>query len=131
MFNELVPALAVGLFLIFVVVVALRERQVGEWTWLLPASASLLFLGFSLYAIASEGPFGFWLEHTRSAWGNQIWIDLLLALAVAWAALLPQLRQQHMRPTPWLILIILSGCVGMTAMVARLTYLQGRKVQNR
>ena len=40
----------------------------------------MLFLGWSLYTIASEGFFAFWGEHTRNAWGNQIWFDLLIAV---------------------------------------------------
>jgi hypothetical protein len=98
----------------------------GRRGWLWPAALSALFLGFSLATVLHEGPFGFWAEHTRNFWGNQIWFDLLLALGVAWFLLVPQAKALGMRPLPWLLLIICTGSVGMLAMVARWQWLRTR-----
>jgi hypothetical protein len=93
-------------------------------TWLWPALLSAAFMLFSLTAVVQEGPLGFWPEHVRNLWGNQIWFDLLLALGTAWCFVLPQAVAQGMRPGPWWLLIICTGSVGLLAMVARLLYLR-------
>jgi hypothetical protein len=94
--------------------------------WWLPAAGSLAFLLFSLHAVAAGGPFGFWTEHTRNAWGHQIWLDLLLAIAVAWSFVVPRAKALGMRPAPWLALVVCTGCIGLLAMTARLLYLRDR-----
>jgi len=43
--------------------------------------------------VIREAPLGFWVEHPRHLWGNQIWFDLLLAAGVAWALLVPRARR--------------------------------------
>ncbi|MBN8493806.1 MAG: hypothetical protein J0M00_20545, partial [Burkholderiales bacterium] len=90
---------------------------------------SLLFLAFSLWAVWREGPVGFWAEHTRNLWGQQIWFDLLLAAGTAWAALLPQARAAGMRPGFWLLAVVCSGSIGLLAMLARLLYLRERSAR--
>jgi hypothetical protein len=96
---------------------------------LLPAAASLCFLLFSLHAISAEGMLGFWPEHTRNLWGNQIWIDLLLAVGIGWFLIVPQAKALGMRPLPWLVLVACTGCIGFLAMTARLLYLRDRAPQ--
>jgi hypothetical protein len=76
-----------------------------------------------------EGPLGFRAEHTGNLWGQQIWFDLLLAAGTAWAALLPQLRAQGMRPAPWLLAVVCTGSIGLLAMVARLLHLRERSAR--
>lgn len=92
--------------------------------WIFPAVGSLLFLGFSLFAVFQEGPTGFWPEHTRSFWGNQIWFDLLLSVLVGWTLMVPQAKAQGMRPLLWFALIVATGSVGFLAMLSRLLYLK-------
>jgi hypothetical protein len=99
-------------------------RVVMSWLW--PALASALFAAFSIEAVVNEGLLGFWAEHTRNLWGNQIWFDLLLALGTAWCFIVPKAKAVGMRPWPWLLLVMGTGSVGITAMVARLLYLQQR-----
>ncbi|MCU0888779.1 MAG: hypothetical protein MUC64_12350 [Rubritepida sp.] len=98
----------------------------GPRAWRVPAGLALAFLGFSLAAVLAEGPLGFWPEHTRNLWGNQIWFDLLLAAGVAWALMLPRARAAGMRPLPWLPLILGTGSIGLLAMLARLLQLEAR-----
>ncbi len=117
---QTLPIVAVSLFAIATIVVTTRPAV----DWRVPATISMLFLGWSLYTIASEGFFAFWGEHTRNAWGNQIWFDLLIAVAIAWTLLLPKARAVGMRTWPWLALIFASGCVGLAAMFARCRYLE-------
>ncbi len=126
--TSLIPVAAAVLFLSFSVFVAGSERRINNG-WLFPAAASLLFLLFSLLAIVSGGMLGFWTEHIRNLWGNQIWMDLLFAVGIAWFFVVPQAKALGMRPLPWLVLIACTGCVGFLAMTARLLYLRDRVPQ--
>lgn len=122
--HSLAALLAAGLFL--VVVAARSLHPTARVPWRLPAIASLLFLAFSVHAITAEGFLGFWTEHVRNAWGNQIWFDLLLAAAVGFAALVPRARRVGMSPWPWALALVLTGSVGLLAMFARLLDLEDR-----
>lgn len=121
--SDLLPLLAALAFVAFAARAALApDRPTAPW-WA-PAALSVAFLAFSLHAMASTGPLGFWTEHTRNAWGNQIWFDLLLAIGIAWTLILPEARALGMRPLPWLALVLATGCIGLLAMLARLTWLR-------
>jgi len=123
---ESVPVAAAVLFLAYSVFVGARDGGRIQNGWVFPATASCLFLLFSLGAVAAEGMLGFWADHTGSLWGNQIWMDLLLAVGIAWYFVVPQARALGMRPLPWLLLIACTGCIGFLAMTARLMYLRER-----
>ncbi|MEY4056689.1 MAG: hypothetical protein RL519_2024 [Pseudomonadota bacterium] len=120
---QILPAVAV------VLVVGAMLGAAGGVTasWRFAAAVCALFTGWSLYTIAAEGPFGFWPNHSQNAWGNQVWLDLLIAIGIGWALLLPRARAVGMRPLPWLALIVCSGCIGLTAMLARCRYLEARR----
>ncbi len=119
--------IAAALLFVALAVAAMRlaERR-PKWLWRLPAALCAGFLAFSLFAVSIEGPLGFWPEHTRNLWGNQIWFDLLLAVGIAWFFIVPQARQVGMRLPLWLLLILSTGCIGFMAMLARLLYLQAQ-----
>ncbi len=125
---EFLPLVALALFLIVTAALALRTGTRQRAAWLVPAVLSAAFLGWSLFTQASEWPTGFWAEHTRNAWGNQIWFDLLLAFGTAWALLLPRARATGMRVWPWLALIICTGSIGLLAMFARCLFLESRQI---
>lgn len=109
------------------VMIAIHQSNAPVKTiWILPAILLCLFLGWTLFAVISEGPVGFWTEHTRNLWGNQIWFDLLLAAGAAWALIAPRAKAQRMSLFPWLGLILATGSIGILAMVARLLFLEER-----
>ncbi|ULQ46150.1 hypothetical protein JN531_013705 [Flagellatimonas centrodinii] len=118
--TTLLPWLAALLFLAYGVQAALRPVAVTA-SPLPPLLLSLLFAGLSAAAVAQEGLFGFWPEHVRSLWANQIWVDLLLAAGIAWTLLLPRLRAAGMSPLPWFVLIACSGSLGLLLALARLS----------
>lgn len=120
---QLLPVLAAVLFGLAAAAAVVRPTV----AWSVPALVAALFLGWSLYTIAAEGLAGVWTEHTGNAWGNQIWFDLLIAIAIAWALLLPRARAVSMRPWPWLAVICATGCIGLAAMFARCLYLETRQ----
>jgi hypothetical protein len=113
------------LALIFGITQSLRiaPRPLG---WAVGAALAALFFGFSIYAIGAEGLLGFWTEHVRNAWGNQIWFDLLIAASVAFAFLVPRARAVGMKPLPWFGLIACTGSIGILAMAARCLFLERR-----
>lgn len=124
--TELLPILAALLFLVSAVAIALRDGASAPQLWLLPAALSATLLGFSLIAVASEGPVALWEAHSRDLWANQIWFDLLLAIGTAWALIVPRARALGMRPLPWLALIVGTGSIGLLAMAAGMFYLDSR-----
>lgn len=123
---DFLPIGALAIFLVAAMITALPPRQAKRAVWTVPAAFSALFLAWSLFTLGSEGLAGVWVEHTRNAWGNQIWFDLLLAIGTAWALLLPRARAVGMRPWPWLVLILCTGCIGLLAMMARCLFLEER-----
>ncbi|NJN64774.1 MAG: hypothetical protein HC882_07775 [Acidobacteria bacterium] len=122
----IVPWLAAAAFLAFSLFILSSEGGSIRNGWMFPAAASLAFFGFSLVAVSSEGMSGFWTEHTRNLWGNQIWIDLLLAVGIGWFLIVPQAKALGMRPLPWFLLVASTGCIGFLAMTARMLYLRER-----
>lgn len=85
---------------------------------------SILFLLFSLAVIVNEGPFGFWTEHTRNLWGNQIWLDLLLLASASWFLIMPRAARLNMHTVPWLLFVLSSGSIGLLLMISRVLYLE-------
>jgi hypothetical protein len=124
--ETLLPTIAAAFFLLYSVYILTKDGQQMKNHWQFPAILSLLFLLFSVRAIVSEGLLGFWVEHTRNLWGNQIWFDLLLAVGIGWYFVVPQAKALGMRLYLWLALIVCTGCIGLLAMIARLLYLQER-----
>jgi hypothetical protein len=122
--TNTLPVLAALLFVSTTAYLALVEGVRGRW--IVPAAASVLFAVFSFYTFAIEGPTGFWTEHTRNLWGVQIWIDLLLAVAIGFFFLAREARALDMRLLPWLAFVLTTGCIGLCAMLARVLYLRDR-----
>jgi hypothetical protein len=121
------PWVAASAFVVVTLLMALGLRGSVGTSWTIPAALAMLFAFWTCHAARSEGVTGFWIEHIRNAWGNQIWFDLLLAIATAWILLLPRARAIGMRPLPWLVLIVCTGSIGLLAMVARCLFLESRK----
>ena len=119
-----IAALALAAFVAGALALALG-RPLRAW-WV-PAALALALGALSAAAIAAEGPVGFWAEHTDSLWGTQVWVDLLLAFGIGWALLVPRARALGMRPLPWLGALLLTGSIGLLAMLARVLYLQERE----
>lgn len=115
-------ALLAGLAFLILVVAALRRPA----PWQVFAVLGAGFAGWSILAVITEGPLGFWPEHIRNAWGNQIWFDLLLAATIGWTVLVPRLRAVGMRPAPWLVFVMCTGSIGLCATIARCLYLERR-----
>ncbi len=121
------PIIAVVLFIITGLAQALAGRPVmARGGWIVAGLLSLGFFAFSLLVVSIGGSTGFWSEHIRNAWGNQIWLDLLLGIGIAFVLLVPRARAAGMHPLPWFICIACTGSIGLLAMVARCLFLEQR-----
>ena len=94
--------------------------------WVLPAALCVAFSLWTAYALVNEGIIAIWHEISRSLWSNQIFVDLLLAVGVAIAFLVPEARRLGMKPVPWVIAIAGTGCIALLAMLARVLYVRAR-----
>jgi hypothetical protein len=121
---DILPVLAGLATAAFVLRYAARPRPPGPQAWIAAATLGTAFAGWSLYAIVTGGPFGFWVEHTRNVWAVQIWFDLLLAATCALVFMVPEARRLGMRPLPWVALVLCSGAIGLMAMLTRILYLR-------
>ena len=121
---EILALTAGACFIIFAIVYALRAEINKPARWQVPAAFCFVFFCWSLGAVIVEGPTGLWTELVRNMWGNQIWFDLLLAIGVGWFLIAPKAKALKMNLIPWLMLIVATGSIGTTAMLARLLYLQ-------
>lgn len=122
---EILPAFAAFVYVASGVLLTGSSRP-PRAAWWLPALLAAIFFGWSLWTIGQQGVAAVWTEHTRNAWGNQIWFDLLMAIGLAVALLAPRARAAGMRPLPWFVLITLTGCIGLYAMMARCLFLEAR-----
>lgn len=127
-YTSVVSASAIALLVIYMTYVALGKGSGRRGVWLFPAGVSFIFLLYSIQTVASEGPLGFWTEHTGSLWGTQIWVDLLIAIGIGWFFVAPRAKAIGMRTLPWVAIILLTGCIGFLAMVARVFYLEEKQI---
>lgn len=123
---ELGPILGVLAFLVYNVHRLGATGEVGPRSWVLPAVVAVAFLAFSLVTVAAEGLVGIWENHSRDFWGNQVWLDLLIAISMAFTFMAPEARRLGMRPGPWLAATCLTGCIGLLAMLSRMLWLKAR-----
>ena len=123
--NTAIPTGAAILFLIAGIAGALiGDRLTGRGLWRVPALLSAGFFVFSLRAIFSSGALGFWAEHVRNDWNNQIVLDLLLCGSCAYFVLLARARAMAMHTLPWFLAIASLGSIGLLAMLARVLFLE-------
>ncbi len=124
---QTLPVIALAGFVAAGFLVCLRPSAgTAPSAWMLPAGLAAMFLAWSAFTLAGQGLAGVWAEHTRNAWGNQIWFDLLLAVGCAFVLLAPRARAAGMRLVPWFVIIACTGCIGLMAMLARCMFLEMR-----
>ena len=127
-------ALTVGAFVIaWIVFATAMKLDMGRVDsgrfWILPALASGALLAWTIGCIIDTGLLAVFDAVSASAWANQVWFDLLLAIAVAMAFLVPEARRLGMRPWFWVLAVVLTGSIGVLAMLARVLQLRHRSQQ--
>ena len=91
------------------------------------AVLSALFGVFSIVTLWQEGLIAVYTNHSQNLWGNQVWFDLLFAVAMSWTLLLPYARRHSMRILPWMIFVFATASIGLLAMAARVLYIEARR----
>jgi hypothetical protein len=128
---QILPILVYGAAIVTIFAAAACTGHARPGLWRLPAIAGAAFALFTLVTILQEGLVGFWLNHTTTWSGNQVWFDLLLAVAIAFALIVPRARAVGMNPWPWAVATVATACVALLPMLARLLWLEERRGANR
>ena len=123
-YTTLISSTAGILLIVFMFERTLNKSSKRNTMWMIPAAISILFLMYSLQTIVAEGLFGFWETHISSLWATQIWVDLLIAIGIGWSFMVPRAKAVGMHTIAWVVVILLTGCIGFLAMVSRMLYLE-------
>ena len=124
---ELLPWVAGAVAFVTFTLIARGTMSTVRQVWIFPGILSVLFFAWSFSALIIEGPTGFWTEHTRNMWGNQIWFDLLIAVGIAWYLIIPRAKKLGMSNLLWLSIIVCTGCIGLLAMLALILFLENQE----
>ena len=94
--------------------------------WRLPALVGLAFAAFSVVTVVEEGVIQFWINHSTTFAGNQVWFDLLIAVAIAFYLIAPRARAVGMPLLPWALAVIATASIALLPLLARLLWLERR-----
>lgn len=125
---HILPVIAYLSAIVLVLKIATGARASDSVRWALPATLGALFLVFSLVTLAQDGLLQFWVNHTTNFAGNQVWFDLVMAIAIAFYLIAPRARAVGMPLLPWGIAVIATACIALLPMLARLVWLEQRRV---
>jgi hypothetical protein len=115
-------AVAAGVMLL----VTQTKARVSWPGWLVPATiAALLAVGAGL-TVAEAGLFGLRPLLTASPWGLQLWVDRLACLTAAFFLLQNRARAAGVKSEVWVLVVIVTGGIGLLAMLARTVQLERR-----
>lgn len=123
---QVLPILAYLLACLVIGRIALAGRGTTPAGWIWPAGLGAVFLLVSLWAVAQEGLLQFWVNHTTTLVGNQVWFDLLIAVSLSFYLLAPRARAVGMALLPWAIAVILTASIALLPMLARVLWLEHR-----
>jgi hypothetical protein len=81
--------------------------------------AFVLFSGWSLTIVYSDGLAGLLSLLVRERWSVQLFVDLAIASTVAWAWLATDAKKQGLTAWPYIIVTVALGSVGVLAYLIR------------
>jgi hypothetical protein len=128
---QFLPILVYAATVVTIFASAARTGHSRPGLWRFPAIVGAAFAVFSVVTVMQEGLIQFWLNHSTTWTGNQVWFDLLFAVAMCFALMLPRGREVGMRPWPWAIAVVATACIALLPMLARLLWLEERQGQKR
>jgi hypothetical protein len=123
---QVLPPLAYAGALAAILMAATGRGVAPALRWGIPAGLGILFTLFSLWTVAEEGLVQFWINHTTTMAGVQVWFDLVLAVTIAFVLIAPRARAVGMPLLPWGIAVIATACIALLFMLARLLWLEAR-----
>lgn len=123
---QILPPLAYAAAVAVILMCALGRGASLALRWGVPAAAGALFILFSLWTVAEEGLIQFWINHTTTLTGVQVWFDLVIAIAVGFVLIAPRARAVGMPLLPWGLAVIATASIALLPMLARLFWLEAR-----
>jgi len=121
---KVLPVLAYVGIGVTILMIALGRAASETFRWILPVVLGGLFLLFSVITVAREGLLQFWLNHTTNFTGNQVWFDLIFAIAIGFYLIAPRARAVGMPLMPWAVAVIATACIALLPMLARVIWLE-------
>jgi hypothetical protein len=104
-----------------------QTKERVSWPgWLVPAVVVVPLAAGTGLASAEAGLFGFWPMLTASPWGLQIWFDRLMRVTAGFFLLQNRARAAGMKSEVWVLVVIVTGSIGLLSMLARTIYLERR-----
>ena len=73
------------------------------------------FTAFSVWVAARHSALGFLSLIPEGGWQTQVFVDLVIALAVASTVVHADARRRGINPWPWMLSMLALGSVGMLA----------------
>jgi len=81
--------------------------------------AFVLFSGWSLTIVYSDGIAGLLSMLVREKWSVQLYVDLAIACTVAWTWLATDAKKHGLTAWPYIIATVVLGSVGLLAYLVR------------
>lgn len=125
--TQIIPIAAILLALALVLGASFTTGRNMAHSWAFWAFYAVAYAAFTTFAIAADGALTFWTNHSSNWIGNQVWIDLVIAIAIGWILILPEARSRDMNIPFWLVFVVLTATIGFGAMFARLLYLRAQE----
>ncbi|MGC6401446.1 hypothetical protein ACNI3Q_12815 [Sphingomonas sp. FW199] len=110
---------------IVILAIAANRHTVRTIPFLVVLTAA--FALFTSATIAKEGVIQFWINHSTTMAGNQVWFDLLIAVSISFFLIAPRARAAGMSILPWAIAVLATASLALLPMLARLLWLEQRR----
>lgn len=123
---QILPVLVYASAIVVVLSIATGKTVSAFARWAFPALLGALFLVFSLITVSREGLLQFWVNHTTDFTGNQVWFDLVMGITIGFYLIAPRAKAVGMALVPWGIAVILTACIALLPMLARVIWLERR-----
>lgn len=123
---QVLPILAYVVAMVFILAVASNRQMAGPRMWVLASILAVAFTGFSVVTFLQDGLLPFWTNHTTNLAGNQVWLDLLIAVSIALFLIAPRARAVGMSMWPWSLAVMATASLALLPMLARLIWLEHR-----
>jgi len=121
---QVVPVLAYAGCVGTIIAIGIGASVSDRWRWLIPAVLGVAFLLFSLFQVSQDGIVQFWINHTTDLTGNQVWLDLIMAVTIGFYLLAPRARAVGMPLLPWGVAVFATACIALLPMLARVIWLE-------
>ncbi len=123
---QLIPVIAYLVIIGVILMIATQGRLPGRLVWTALIALSLAFAAYSTVTVWQEGVIQFWTNHTTNLAGNQVWLDLLIAVGIGFYLIAPRAKAVGMRLLPWAVAVLATATIALLPMLLRLLWLERR-----